>query len=53
MKVRPIHLSPTWRAAGFAPEGTVVDHEWGGALHVRGPGGTAVQIDERDPDPYT
>ena len=41
------------RTAGFAPEGAIVDHEWGRALHVRGPGGTAVQIDERDRDLYT
>ncbi len=41
------------RAAGFAPEGTIVDHEWGRALHVTGPGGTAVQVDERDRDLYT
>jgi hypothetical protein len=41
------------RAAGFPPEGTIVDHEWGRALHVKGPGGTAVQIDERDRELYT
>jgi catechol 2,3-dioxygenase-like lactoylglutathione lyase family enzyme len=41
------------RAAGFSSDGTIVDHEWGRALHVTGPGGTAVQIDERDRDLYT
>jgi hypothetical protein len=41
------------RAAGFPPDGTIVDHEWGRALHVRAPGGTVVQIDERDRELYT
>jgi catechol 2,3-dioxygenase-like lactoylglutathione lyase family enzyme len=40
-------------AAGFPAEGTIVDHEWGRALRVRAPGGTIVQIDERDPELYT
>jgi len=41
------------RAAGFPPEGTIVDHEWGRALRVRAPDGTVVQIDERDRELYT
>jgi catechol 2,3-dioxygenase-like lactoylglutathione lyase family enzyme len=41
------------RAAGFPPEGTIVDHEWGRALEVRAPDGTIVQIDERDTELYT
>ena len=41
------------RASGFPPQGTIVDHEWGRALHVTGPGGTAIQVDQRDPDLYT
>jgi hypothetical protein len=41
------------RAAGFPPDGTIVDHEWGRALQVRAPGGTVVQIDERDRELYT
>ncbi len=41
------------RAAGFAPEGTIVDHEWGRALRVPAPDGTVVQIDERDRELYT
>jgi hypothetical protein len=41
------------REAGFPPNGTIVDHEWGRALHVSGPGGTVVQIDERDRELYT
>jgi hypothetical protein len=40
-------------AAGFPPEGTIVDHEWGRALQVKAPDGTVVQIDERDPELYT
>jgi hypothetical protein len=41
------------RAAGFTPEGTVVDQEWGRSLFVRAPDGTVVQIDEQDPELYT
>ena len=41
------------QAAGFPPHGTIVDHEWGRALQVRAPGGTVVQIDERNPELYT
>jgi catechol 2,3-dioxygenase-like lactoylglutathione lyase family enzyme len=40
-------------AAGFPPQGTIVDHEWGRALQVRAPDGTVVQIDERDTELYT
>jgi catechol 2,3-dioxygenase-like lactoylglutathione lyase family enzyme len=40
-------------AAGFVPEGTIVDHEWGRALQVKAPDGTVVQIDERDRELYT
>jgi catechol 2,3-dioxygenase-like lactoylglutathione lyase family enzyme len=41
------------RAAGFPPEGTVVDEEWGRSLRVRAPDGTPVQIDERDRELFT
>ena len=41
------------RAAGFPPEGTIVDQEWGRSLFVPGPGGLVVQIDERDRQLYT
>jgi hypothetical protein len=41
------------RAAGFPPQGTVVDQEWGRSLFVRAPDGTVVQIDEQDPGLYT
>ena len=36
------------RAAGFPPEGTIVDQAWGRCLFVRAPDGTLIQIDERD-----
>lgn len=41
------------RAAGFPPEGTVVDEEWGRSLRVQAPDGTYVQIDERDRELFT
>jgi hypothetical protein len=41
------------RAAGFPPQGTVVDQEWGRSLFVRAPDGTVIQIDEHDPELYT
>ena len=41
------------RAAGFPPDGTIVDQEWGRSLFVPGPGGLVVQIDERDRELYT
>jgi catechol 2,3-dioxygenase-like lactoylglutathione lyase family enzyme len=41
------------RAAGFPPEGRLVDQEWGRSLLVRGPDGAAVQIDEQDRELYT
>ena len=41
------------RDAGFPPEGTIVDQEWGRSLVVHAPDGTAVQIDEQDPELYT
>jgi len=41
------------RDAGFPPEGTIVDQEWGRSLVVRAPDGTVVQIDEQDPELYT
>jgi catechol 2,3-dioxygenase-like lactoylglutathione lyase family enzyme len=41
------------REAGFHPQGTVVDQEWGRSLFVRAPDGTVVQIDEQDPELYT
>jgi catechol 2,3-dioxygenase-like lactoylglutathione lyase family enzyme len=41
------------RAAGFPPEGTIVDQEWGRCLFVQAPDGTVVQIDEQDRELYT
>jgi hypothetical protein len=41
------------RAAGFPPEGTIVDQEWGRSLLVPGPDGTLVQIDEPERELYT
>jgi catechol 2,3-dioxygenase-like lactoylglutathione lyase family enzyme len=41
------------REAGFPPDGTIVDQEWGRSLLVPGPGGTIVQVDERDRELYT
>jgi catechol 2,3-dioxygenase-like lactoylglutathione lyase family enzyme len=41
------------REAGFPPEGTIVDQEWGRQLFVPGPGGLVVQVDERDRELYT
>jgi len=41
------------RAAGFPPQGSVVDQAWGRSLFVRAPDGTVVQIDEQDPELYT
>jgi catechol 2,3-dioxygenase-like lactoylglutathione lyase family enzyme len=41
------------RAAGFPPEGTIVDQEWGRSLFVRAPDGSVVQIDEQDRELYT
>lgn len=41
------------RTAGFPPEGTIVDHEWGRALQVKAPDGTVVQVDDRDRELYT
>jgi catechol 2,3-dioxygenase-like lactoylglutathione lyase family enzyme len=41
------------RDAGFPPEGTIVDQEWGRSLFVPGPAGTRVQIDEQDKGLYT
>jgi catechol 2,3-dioxygenase-like lactoylglutathione lyase family enzyme len=41
------------RAAGFPPEGTIVDQEWGRSLFVKAPDGTVVQVDEQDRDLYT
>ena len=41
------------RAAGFPPEGTIVDQEWGRSLLVRAPDGMVVQIDEQDRELYT
>ncbi len=40
-------------AAGFAPDGAIVDQEWGRTLYVRGPGGETIQIDEQDRSLYT
>jgi len=41
------------RAAGFPPEGDIVDREWGRSLLVRGPDAAIVQIDEQDHELYT
>ena len=41
------------RAAGFPPQGTIVDQEWGRSLLVEAPDGTVVQIDEQDRELYT
>ena len=46
-------LESRLRAAGFPPQGTVVDQAWGRSLFVRAPDGTIVQIDEQDPELYT
>jgi catechol 2,3-dioxygenase-like lactoylglutathione lyase family enzyme len=40
-------------AAGFPPEGTIVDEEWGRSLLVRAPDGSIVQVDEQDSELYT
>jgi hypothetical protein len=40
-------------AAGFPPEGTIVDQSWGRTLYVRGPDGAVLQIDEPDRELYT
>jgi catechol 2,3-dioxygenase-like lactoylglutathione lyase family enzyme len=40
-------------AAGFPPQGTIVDQEWGRSLFVRAPGGTVIQVDEQDRELYT
>jgi hypothetical protein len=39
--------------AGFPPDGTIVDQEWGRSLLVRAPDGTVIQIDEQDRELYT
>ncbi len=39
--------------AGFPPEGTIVDQEWGRSLFVTAPDGTLLRIDEQDPELYT
>jgi len=41
------------RNAGFPPEGTIVDQEWGRSQLVRAPDGIVVQIDEQDSELYT
>lgn len=41
------------RDAGFVPEGTIVDQEWGRPLFIPAPDGTLVQIDEQDKELYT
>lgn len=40
-------------AAGFAPDGAIVDQEWGRTLYVHGPGDQTIQIDEQDQSLYT
>jgi catechol 2,3-dioxygenase-like lactoylglutathione lyase family enzyme len=39
--------------AGFPPDGTIVDQEWGRSLFVRAPDETVIQIDEQDRELYT
>jgi hypothetical protein len=41
------------RAAGFPPEGTIIDQEWGRSLLARAPDGTTIQIDEQERELYT
>ena len=41
------------RTAGFPPEGTIVDQEWGRSPLVPAPDRTIVQIDEPDHELYT
>jgi catechol 2,3-dioxygenase-like lactoylglutathione lyase family enzyme len=41
------------REAGFPPDGTIVDQEWGRSLLVPGPDGMLIQIDEQDRELYT
>jgi hypothetical protein len=41
------------RTAGFPPDGTIVDQEWGRSLFAQAPDGTVIQIDEQDPELYT
>jgi len=41
------------RDAGFPPDGTIVDQEWGRSLFVAAPDGTPIQIDEQDRELYT
>ena len=41
------------REAGFPPEGTIVDQEWGRSLFVRAPDGALVQVDEQERELYT
>jgi catechol 2,3-dioxygenase-like lactoylglutathione lyase family enzyme len=41
------------RDAGFPPDGTIVDQEWGRSLLVPAPDGTLIQIDEQDRELYT
>src|ERR1700684_3735052 len=41
------------REAGFPPDGTIVDQEWGRSLFARAPDGTVIQIDEQEPELYT
>ena len=41
------------RDAGFPPDGTIIDQEWGRSLLAHAPDGTLVQIDEQDPELYS
>jgi catechol 2,3-dioxygenase-like lactoylglutathione lyase family enzyme len=41
------------RDAGFPPDGTIVDQEWGRSLFARAPDGTVAQVDEQDRELYT
>lgn len=47
------HVERRLTAAGFPPDGAIVDQEWGRTLYVRGPGGETIQIDEQDRSLYT
>jgi hypothetical protein len=41
------------RMAGFPPDGTIVDQEWGRSRYASAPDGTVIQIDEQDRELYT
>jgi catechol 2,3-dioxygenase-like lactoylglutathione lyase family enzyme len=49
----PLEGVEALRAAGFPPEGEIVDQEWGRSLFVRAPDGAVLQIDQQDRELYT